>query len=61
MKIYSNKMVLESLRLPLFEDIETLSEETRLTEKLIYFLTKKMWKVVIRHFMLLNEMVDKEK
>lgn len=34
-------MVLESLRLPLFEDIETLSEETRLTEKLIYFLTKK--------------------
>lgn len=33
-------MVLESLRLPMFEDIETLAEETRLTEKLIYFLCK---------------------
>lgn len=33
-------MVLESLRLPMFENIETLAEETRLTEKLIYFLTK---------------------
>lgn len=33
-------MVLESLGLPLFENIETLAEETRLTEKLIYFLSK---------------------
>lgn len=33
-------MVLESLNLPSFSDIETLAEATRLTEKLIYFLTK---------------------
>ena len=33
-------MVLESLGLPMFEDIETLAEATRLTEKLIYFLSK---------------------
>lgn len=33
-------MVIESLGLPMFENIETLAEATRLTEKLIYFLTK---------------------
>ena len=33
-------MVLEALGLPMFEDIQTLAQETRLTEKLIYFLTK---------------------
>lgn len=33
-------MVIESLGLPMFEDIETLAEETRLTEKLVFFLTK---------------------
>lgn len=33
-------MVLESLQLPMFEDIETLAESTRLTEKLLYFLSK---------------------
>lgn len=33
-------MVLESLKLPMFDSIETLSEEARLTEKLVYFLTK---------------------
>lgn len=33
-------MVIESLRLPMFEDIETLAEATRLSEKLVYFLTK---------------------
>lgn len=33
-------MVIESLKLPMFEDIETLAGATRLTEKLIYFLTK---------------------
>lgn len=33
-------MVIESLRLPMLEDIETLSEATRLSEKLVYFLTK---------------------
>ncbi len=33
-------MVIESLGLPLFEDIESLAEETRLTGKLLYFLTK---------------------
>lgn len=33
-------MVLESLGLPMFQDIETLAEATRLTEKLIYFLAK---------------------
>ena len=27
-------MVIESLGLPMFEDIETLAEETRLTEKI---------------------------
>ena len=33
-------MVIESLVLPMFEDIETLAEETRLTEKLVFFITK---------------------
>lgn len=33
-------MVIESLGLPMFEDIETLAEETRLTEKLVFFITK---------------------
>ncbi len=33
-------MVLESLELPSFSDVETLAEVTRLTEKLIYFLSK---------------------
>lgn len=33
-------MVMESLRLPIFEDVETLAEAARLTEKLVYFLTK---------------------
>lgn len=33
-------MVLESLGLPSFSDVETLSEAIRLSEKLIYFLTK---------------------
>ena len=33
-------MVIESLGLPMFENIETLAEEIRLTEKLVYFLTK---------------------
>ena len=32
-------MVIESLGLPMFDDIETLAKETRLTEKLVYFLT----------------------
>lgn len=40
MKKYNNKMVIESLGLPMFEDIETLAEETRLTEKLVFFITK---------------------
>ncbi len=33
-------MMLESLQLPVFSDVETLAEEVRLTEKLVYFLTK---------------------
>ena len=33
-------MVIESLGLPMFDDIETLAEETRLTEKLVFFLTE---------------------
>ena len=33
-------MVLESLELQMFEDVLTLAESTRLTEKLIYFLSK---------------------
>ena len=33
-------MVLESLGLPMFQDISTLAEVTRLTEKLLYFLSK---------------------
>ncbi|MBK7921393.1 MAG: hypothetical protein IPJ92_04995 [Veillonella sp.] len=40
MKEYNNKMVLESLGLPMFQDISTLAEVTRLTEKLLYFLSK---------------------
>lgn len=37
---YNNSMILESLQLPVFSDVETLAEEVRLTEKLVYFLTK---------------------
>lgn len=33
-------MILESLGLPMFHDIETLAEATRITEKLLYFLSK---------------------
>ena len=33
-------MTLESLELPSFSDVETLAEATRLTEKLIYYLSK---------------------
>ena len=33
-------MVIESLGLPMFEDVETLAEEIRLTEKLVFFLTE---------------------
>lgn len=33
-------MVIESLGLPMFENIKTLSEETRLSEKLVFFLTR---------------------
>lgn len=33
-------MILESLGLPIFQDIETLAEATRLTEKLVYFLSQ---------------------
>lgn len=40
MKKYSNRMVIESLGLPMFENIKTLSEETRLSEKLVFFLTR---------------------
>ena len=32
LKKYNNKMVIESLGLPMFEDIETLAEEIRLTD-----------------------------
>ena len=45
MKEYNNKMVLESLGLPMFQDISTLAEVTRLTEKLLYFYLKKTQKV----------------
>lgn len=38
-------MVLESLGLPMFQDISTLAEVTRLTEKLLYFYLKKTQKV----------------
>lgn len=37
---YNNSMIMESLQLPIFSDIETLAEEVRLTEKLVFFLTK---------------------
>lgn len=40
MKKYINKRLLESIGLPVFEDISSLAEVTRLSEKLIYFLTK---------------------
>ena len=44
-------MVIESLGLPMFEDIETLAEETRLTEKLLF----------IKNFISLKKMEHQEK
>ncbi len=41
MNIYTNRTVLESLGLPIFENVKTLAEATRLSEKLIYYLSKK--------------------
>ncbi len=37
---YNKSMILESLQLPVFSDVETLDEKVRLTEKLVYYLTK---------------------
>ena len=57
MKKYNNKMEIESLGLPMFDDIETLAEETRLTEKLVFFLTEEEAREIVRKRM---ERVKKE-
>lgn len=38
MKEYSNRMLLDSLRLPVIADVYSLAQEMRLSEKLIYYL-----------------------
>jgi len=40
MKKYSNRSLLTSLELPMITDVESLGQHLRLSEKLVYFLTK---------------------
>lgn len=61
MNKYSNKIVIESLGLPMLTCFDDLVKEVSLSEKLVYWLTKGMLREDIKPFLLKKRMVIKER